>query len=142
MPRLTLTTWRPDLFQQIRADRGRTLEQVAMDADIHVATVRSYISNNAPTPANLVALAAALDVATTDLAPLQDPPRMHELRWHAGLTVAQLATKLNLTANTIGGTLRGAAPITRPDQWAHALNTDTHTLDAAWHATREDLKRR
>jgi transcriptional regulator with XRE-family HTH domain len=143
VPRLSLPTWRPDLLRTARLRKGWTIGQLAATADIGFSAASAYAEGRAaPPPPVLVRLASVLDVATTDLAPLSAQPRLAELRWHAGHTVASLAAELGLTPGYTGHVLRGEMRVTDPIRWAAALSITIDQLDRAWHAARADLDQR
>lgn len=141
VPSLSLATWSPVGFRHAREQRGWTLAQTAAAAGLHSQTVRQYAAGTiSPGPAALVALANALGVPTTDLAPLQDPPRLHELRWHVGLTVADFAAEVHMSTAYTSSILRGEAPITNPTRWAEVLGVDEDLLRRSWEATADDVR--
>jgi transcriptional regulator with XRE-family HTH domain len=143
VPRRSLPTWRPDLLRAARLRKGWTIAQLAVTADIEFSSASAYAEGRAaPPPPVLVRMADVLGVATTDLAPLSEQPRLTELRWHAGHTVASLAAELGLTPGHTGQVLRGEMRITDPTRWAAALSITQDQLDRAWHATRADLNQR
>ncbi len=144
MAKTSVVTWDPTRLREIRGDRGWTVERMAVATDTGVAAMRGYLDGStAPSPKALVRLATALEVATTDLAPLRQPPRMHELRWHQGKTASDVARDVGAGTGLVGSILRGATAIPEGQAraWAEALGTDVDTLAAAWAATRADLTR-
>lgn len=141
VPTLSLATWDQARFRAARQRRGWTLAQLAAAAGLQTSAVRQYAAGNrSPGPAALVALATALEVPTTELAPFQDPPRLHELRWHRGLTVAQLASKVGRSTDYTSSILRGEAPITDRPRWAELLGVDEDLLRQSWEATVGDVR--
>jgi transcriptional regulator with XRE-family HTH domain len=143
MPRISLPTWSPVRFKAARQAQGWTLEQLAATADLSYGAVAAYAAGSVtPSPEVLVRLADALGVPTTDLAPLSDQPSLHELRWHAGLTVAELAHAVGLSRDYVSRILRGAVEITQPDRWAAALNTTQAAVTDAWNTAHARLNRR
>ena len=117
-----------------------TLQQVAIRAGIPYSAVRSYSAADgaSPTPGRLAALAKALKVKTTDLAPLQEAYTLHELRWHAGLTVAQVAEKVGYSVSHTSLVLSGVSPITEPKRWAEALQVSQRRIASAWTTSRAE----
>lgn len=143
MPRMSLPTWRPDRLKAARAEKGWTIAQLAATADLSFSAVSAYSRGlNSPPPDVLVRLADVLDVATTDLAPLSDPPRLHELRWHAGLSVADLAVELGLGPEYTSQMLRGEVAISDPGKWATILQVDPQLVRTAWETTHAALNQR
>jgi transcriptional regulator with XRE-family HTH domain len=113
------------------------LQQLSVRSGIPYSAVRSYSAGGAsPTAGRLVQLATALDVPTTALAPLSKAPTLHELRWHAGLTVAQLAERVDYSLSHTSAVLAGTVPITEPVRWSKALNRTQRAVKAAWEAAR------
>lgn len=134
--RTTLDTWDAERFKSACRQKGWTLQQVSVRSGIPYSVVRSYSWGGAsPTPARLVQLARALGVPTTALAPPSAAPTLHELRWHAGLTVAQLAERLRYSVSHTSSVLHGAVPITEPGRWAKALSATQKNVKAAWSAS-------
>jgi transcriptional regulator with XRE-family HTH domain len=143
VPRISLPTWRPDRLKAARARKGWTIAQLAATADISFSAASAYSRGlSSPPPEVLVRLAQVLEVATTDLAPLSDTPRLHELRWHAGLSVTELAARLELSPEYTSQILRGEVRMADPHRWAHALVVGTEAATAAWEASHHDLNRR
>ncbi|MBV9026446.1 MAG: helix-turn-helix transcriptional regulator [Streptomycetaceae bacterium] len=135
--RTSLATWDADKFRAAYRARGWTLQQVSVRSGIPYSAVRSYSAGGAsPTAARLVQLAQALEVPTTELAPLSKDPTLHELRWHMGLTVAQLAGYVDYSLSHTSAVLSGAVPITEPARWSKALGTTQRAVKAAWEASR------
>jgi transcriptional regulator with XRE-family HTH domain len=87
-------------------------------------------------------LADVLEVPTTDLAPLSRTPTMHELRWHAGLSVEGVAKRVGLTRDHVARILRGEIPIRDEARWADALSVPAATLQRAWEASHAELNQR
>jgi transcriptional regulator with XRE-family HTH domain len=140
---VSLPTWRPDLLRAARLRKGWTIAQLAATADIGFSAASAYAEGrSAPPPPVLVRLANVLGIATTDLAPLSPQPRLTELRWHAGHTVASLAVELGITPGHAGQVLRGEMRITDPERWATALGVTSDQVDRAWEAARADLDQR
>jgi hypothetical protein len=77
-------------------------------------------------------LAQALGVATTELAPLSAEVTLHELRWHTGLTVRELADRLNLSEYRTGAMLRAEDRLSRREAWERVLGVSGDVLDEAW----------
>lgn len=140
--RTTLDTWDAGQFKEACRQRGWTLQQVSVRSGIPYSAVRSYSWGGAsPTPARLVQLARALEVATTQLAPLSQAPALNELRWHAGLTVADLAERVGYSLSHTSSVLHGAVPMTDPARWAKALGRPRGTVERAWDAAKENQAR-
>jgi plasmid maintenance system antidote protein VapI len=97
---------------------------------------------SAPPPDVLVRLAQVLEVPTTELAPLSARPILHELRWHAGLTNADLAQQVDLTRDYVSRILRGEVGITDQERWADALGVSPAEVQQAWENTHALLNRR
>lgn len=131
-----IATWEPDLLRALLRERGWKIGQLAIAMDSSLASVSNWLHRGAPSPAALTRIAAALEVKTTDLAPLSQEPTLHEYRWHAGLTVAELAAAIGLSPNRVSVILRGEDRITHPERWAKALGVSPDLLTAAWEATR------
>lgn len=138
--RQTVTTWDPDRFVEACRSRGLTLQQLAITAGVSYSALLSYRSGAAkPSPSRLVAIAEALAVPSTDLAPLRPNPTLHELRWHSGLTVAQLAAAAGYSVSHTRLVLAGVNPITAPAAWAKALQVKNDSdLMRAWEAARAE----
>lgn len=138
--RISVETWDRDAFDDARKARGLTLAQVAARIDASTPTVAAYSSGaSAPSPQVLGKIAEVLGVASTDLAPLRPSPRLHELRWHTGMTVSKLAARIGVSAGSAGAVLRGERPPTDTGAWARVLGVDEDTVIEAWQATRADL---
>lgn len=133
-------TWDPARFKAACRTRGLTLQQVAIQTDIPYSAVRSYTATRgaSPTPSRLVALARAVHTDTAELAPLSEAPTLHELRWHAGLTVAELAERAGYSVSHTSLVLAGVSPVTEPKRWATALNVSQRRITAAWTAARTE----
>ncbi|MFY0409788.1 helix-turn-helix domain-containing protein [Solicola sp. PLA-1-18] len=139
MARPSLTSWNPERLRMAREAKGWTTEQLAIHADLSGTAVHTYASGrHTPPPSALVALAAALEVPTTELAPPPDPPRLFDLRFHAGHSVESLAQALGMAASHTGVILRGSARITEPGKWADVLGVDEATVQKAWQASRRE----
>lgn len=140
--RTTLDTWDAARFKEACRERGWTLQQVSVRSGIPYSAVRSYSWGGAsPTPARLVQLARTLDVPTTQLAPLRASPTLQELRWHAGLTVAQLAQKVGYSLSHTSSVLHGVVPMADPARWAKALGRPRRAVAEAWDAAKETQAR-
>ncbi|MFC9233639.1 helix-turn-helix domain-containing protein [Streptomyces decoyicus] len=140
--RQRLTTWDADRFKRTYRAKGLTLEQIAIKAGIPYSAVRSYSAGGArPTPERLGALADAIGVETTDLAPLRPSPTLHELRWHSRMTVEQLAAKVGYSVSHTRLVLSGVAPVTEPARWTRALATTEQKLQRAWSSARAESER-
>ena len=140
VPRPRLETWQPERLNAARRAKGWTVAQLATAAELNFPAVDVYLhGRSAPDPATLVHLAAVLEVTTTYLAPLRDKPRLHELRWHAGLSVRAFAKRIGRSEGQTSRALRGEVRITEPDRWADVLGVTRTTIEAAWVATRADL---
>ncbi|WP_327072042.1 helix-turn-helix domain-containing protein [Kitasatospora sp. NBC_01302] len=138
--RTTLATWDADRFRTLYRARGWTLQQVSARSGIPYSAVRSYSAGGArPTAERLVQLARALEVPTTDLAPLSRTPTLHELRWHAGLTIAQTAERAGYTLSHTSAVLSGTVPVMEPARWAQAFGTTQRAVKQAWLAARSQL---
>jgi lambda repressor-like predicted transcriptional regulator len=136
--RTTLGTWDVGRFKEACRQQGLTLQQVSVRSGIPYSAVRSYSWGGAsPTPARLVQLARALGVSTTQLAPLSTQPTLNELRWHAGLTVAELARQIGYSVSHTSTVLHGAVPMTDPARWAKALRQSRAVVEKAWDAAKE-----
>lgn len=140
--RTTLDTWDAVEFKEACRERGWTLQQVSVRSGIPYSAVRSYSWGGAsPTPARLVQLARALGVPSTRLAPLSESPALNELRWHAGLTVAELAERVGYSLSHTSSVLHGAVPITDPARWARALRRPRSAVEKAWTAAKAEQAR-
>ncbi len=131
---MTLATWDTRRFRRAYRAQGLTLRQVSVMTGIPYSAVRSYSAGTAhPTPARLVQLAEALKVDTTVLAPLSERATLNELRWHAGLTAAQLAERVDYSLSHTAAVLSGISPIVEPGRWTQALGIDTEdAVMRAW----------
>ncbi|MFD8146136.1 helix-turn-helix domain-containing protein [Streptomyces sp. NPDC059708] len=135
--RSALSTFDRHRFGHLCKNRGMTMRQVSIASGIPYSAIRSYRAGSAnPTPARLAALARVLDVPTTDLAPLSATPTLHELRWHAGLTVAELAERAGYSESHTASVLVGVSPITDPGRWCGPLDVTGPRLHEAWEAAR------
>ncbi|MFI1769050.1 helix-turn-helix domain-containing protein [Streptomyces sp. NPDC020800] len=142
--RQTLATWEPARFKEACRRCGLTLQQVAILMNIPYSAVRSYTATRgaSPTPGRFVALARVVNAPTTDLAPLREACTLHELRWHAGLTVAELAQRVGYSISHTALVLSGVAMITEPKRWADALTTSQRQVRIAWRAARAETAAR
>ncbi len=137
-----LTTWNVARFRTAYQRRGWTLQQVAVHSEIPYSAVRSYSAGGStPTAGRLVKLARVLDVPTTELAPLTAAPTLHELRWHTGLTVVELAEAVGYSVSHTSNVLAGVVPITDPPRWTKALAVSAKRVAAAWEAARAEQVR-
>lgn len=136
VPRSTIATWDPQLLRAILRERGWTITQLAIALDASRASVSNWFYGGTPSPAALAKVAQVLQVATTDLAPLSDDPTLHEYRWHAGLTAAELAAEIGLSGARVSAQLRGEDGLTHREKWCAALDVDLNRLQAAWLSTR------
>ncbi|MFJ3883437.1 helix-turn-helix domain-containing protein [Streptomyces sp. NPDC090077] len=135
--RSALTTFDRARFKQCCGARSVTMRQVSIASGIPYSAIRSYSTGAAnPTPARLAALARVLEVPTTDLAPLSKAPTLHELRWHSGLTVAELAARVGYSESHTASVLAGVSPITDPGRWCPVLEVTAPALRRAWESTR------
>ncbi|MFI9041638.1 helix-turn-helix domain-containing protein [Streptomyces sp. NPDC053726] len=140
--RTTLDTWDVGRFKEACHERGLTLQQVSVRSGIPYSAVRSYSWGGAnPTPARLAQLAQALGVSTIQLAPLSTEPTLNELRWHAGLTVAELARRIGYSVSHTSSVLHGVVPMTDPPRWAKALHQSRAAVEKAWDAAKETQAR-
>ncbi|MFF1792825.1 hypothetical protein ACFVXQ_01040 [Kitasatospora sp. NPDC058263] len=105
--------------------------------------MRSYSAAGgaSPTAGRLVTLATALRVPTTELAPLTKEPTLHELRWHTGLTVIELAGRVGYSVSHTSNVLAGAVPMTDPPRWAAVLGVSAKRAARSWDAARAEQVR-
>jgi len=137
--RMTLTTWDAELFKRAYRAKGLTLQQVAIKSGIPYSAIRSYSAGRAsPTPERLLKLASTLQLRTTELAPLREPATLHELRWHTGLTVGELAARAGYSLSHTRLVLSGVSPIIEAARWSAALETDEEQVFRAWNAARAE----
>lgn len=144
VPRVSVTTFEHENLRAQMKARGWSAERLAVRAGLRTQAVGTYASGNRrPSPTALAALAKALEVETTKLAPLSDDPPLHELRWHSGLTVSALADRVGISEGLLGGIMRGADPLPTESasrrRLAAALGVDAPTLKAAWTAARREF---
>lgn len=140
VPRTRLATWRPDRLNDARKAKGWTIAALSAAAGLGYPTCDAYLrGRHAPDPATLVRLANELGVATTYLAPLSERPHLHELRWHAGLSVTALATQLGRSEGATSRALRGEIRITDLQSWADALGVIPAQVQAAWDTSHDAL---
>lgn len=142
MARPRMSTWDAARLKALLAERGWSQADLAAMVGVPLNAVRGWIHKSAPSPQTFPRIAAALGVATTDLAPLSDAPTLAELRWHAGYTAANFASAVGLSPSLVGDQLRGDTPISRPDRWCELLGVDLDLLWAAWDNSREQRRRR
>lgn len=137
VPRATITTWDPDRLRAVLRDRGWTISQLSIALDSSRPVVSNYFYGGAPSPKVLVQLAEVLGVDTTELAPMSATPTLHELRWHAGMTIAEMAAKIGLSVGRVSMQMRAEDKITHTERWCEALSVSPETLSAAWVNTRK-----
>ncbi|MFJ2193082.1 hypothetical protein ACIOJE_34935 [Kitasatospora sp. NPDC087861] len=82
-----------------------------------------------------------LQVPTTELAPLTQDPTLHELRWHTGRTVVELAEVVGYSVSHTSNVLSGTVPMTAPARWAKALGVSAKAAGRAWTAARAEQVR-
>jgi transcriptional regulator with XRE-family HTH domain len=73
---------------------------------------------------------------------MSERPTLHELRWHAGLSVEQLSRRVGLTRDYVSRLLRGEIHIRDEARWADALNVPVTVLQEAWETSHGELKQR
>lgn len=135
-------TWDGERFREAVKHRCWNLQEFSVNTGIPYSVVRSYSRGAThPTPARLVQIAEALDVRTTDLAPLSKRPTLHELRWHAGMTIAQLAGEVRYSVSNTSSVLHGAVPMTEPARWSKALGATEEIVTAAWAESKKQAKK-
>ncbi len=142
MAKSSVSTWEASRLRAIRDERGWSTERMAVATGTGIAAMRGYLESRVvPSPQALSRLAAALEVETTDLAPLTDSPTMHERRWHQGLTARDLAVATETSLTMTGRYLRGAAeiPLEKRDAWQAALGVDADALQRLWEQSRREL---
>ncbi|MGJ9414425.1 helix-turn-helix domain-containing protein [Aeromicrobium sp. CF4.19] len=144
MPRPSVLTFAPERLRELCVEKGWTTERLAVTADLTPASVRAYMDGRVrPSPASLVALATALDVSTAQIAPYSEAPTLHELRWHVGMTVDQLAKDVQAPRAGLYGILRGAdrlpADTAIRSRLAATLRVDDVGLQKAWQAARDKI---
>jgi len=130
----------------LRRRNGLTQSALAAAAAISRPSVTAYETGTAvPSPRVAAALAAALGVSIDHLT-LTDADRagLADLRYHAGLTQAQIAEHLGVSRNTFPGIERGERPPTPAQiaQLAELYSTTSAEILAAWQRTRATMATR
>lgn len=140
MAQVTLRGWSPQKLDALRRAKGWTWAQCAVRTETPRSTLMGYFySTVTPSPAALARIADALDVKTMDLIDVPGDVQLSDLRGYAGLSVADLAVKVNLSPSYTGVVVRGEATIQDPRLWAQSLGTSEKQVLAAWANSRRHL---
>lgn len=136
MPRSQASpSFEPDRLKQLRDERGLTQAELAERAGV----ARTYVvywegGTYTPTPANLLVLAEALEVAPHELTAVEpDQATLGDLRLWSGLNRSQLAERLGVSPPTLRSWETGVVelPPERINQLASLLEVTSEDIRAA-----------
>jgi len=142
-PSSGIPSFRADLLRTKREARGWSCEQLAVVAGITPGTARTAESGTVrPSPRVVKALAAALDTTVDELAPLEGPVSLRELRARRGVTQRTVAAEVGVSTGMVSKVENGKHDVKQPERWAAAYGVSRDQWTQAWEAGREDQRRR
>lgn len=135
-----VASWDGERMMDARLAIGLTRLRLGALMNVSEATLYMWeTGRRSPDARHLVEVARHLGVATTQLAPMPDPPTLRSFREHSGLTLSELAAMLGTSHSKLSVIERGAAVWpTYADRWAQALNISEDEFRAAWQASTVD----
>lgn len=137
-PSSGIQQFRGDLLRAKREDRGWSRDQLAVVAGITPATARKAEEGaGRPSPRVVRALAAALSVSVDELAPVEGPLSLRELRARTGLTQKDVAKKVGVSTGMVSKVERGRHGVKEPGKWAVAYGVSRDRWADAWGVSRE-----
>ncbi|OII64304.1 hypothetical protein BJP40_00085 [Streptomyces sp. CC53] len=135
--------FRADLLRAKREARGWSCEQLAVVAGITPATARKAEARTGrPSPRVVKALAAALDSSVDELAPVEGPLSLRELRARRGVTQREVAARVGVSTGMVSKVERGKHGVKHPERWAAAYGVSRSRWAEAWEAGRESQRQR
>lgn len=142
-PSSGIPQFRADLLRAKRQARGWSCEQLAVVAGITPGTVRKAEGGKVrPSPRVVKALAAALDSSVDELAPVEGPLSLRELRARRGVTQKTVAAEIGVSTGMVSKVERGKYGVKRPEAWAAAYRVSRKQWAEAWEASREAQRQR
>lgn len=142
-PSSGIPQFRADLLRAKRQARGWSCEQLAVIAGITPETARKAESGTVrPSPRVVKALAAALDTSVDELAPVEGPLTLRELRTRRGVTQRTVAAEVGVSTGMVSKVENGKHGVKRPEKWAAAYGVSRTRWTEAWEAGREQQRQR
>lgn len=126
----------PQRLTAARERKGLTMTELERLAGLTRGRVSEIEAGRATTPPVVLALAAALELAVDDLAPMPSRPTLVDYRQQRGMLSQDLARHLGIAAATISRIEHGLLELRLHDQWADALGINVEQLQRAWEAGR------
>lgn len=142
-PSSGIPQFRADLLRAKRQARGWSCEQLAVIAGITPETARKAEGGKVhPSPRVVKAIAAALDSSVDELAPVEGPLTLRELRARRGVTQKTVATEVGVSTGMVSKVENGKHGVKQPAKWAAAYGVSRKRWTQAWEAGREQQRLR
>ncbi|MER7952321.1 helix-turn-helix transcriptional regulator [Streptomyces sp. NPDC096079] len=135
--------FQPSRLHEQRERARLSVEALAVLAAVSPETVRrAEQGRRKPSARVLKALADALKVPMEELAPVEGPLTLKQIRQREGITQKVMATKVGVSAHMVSRVENGVYGVREPTQWATAYGVTPSEWVEAWTAGREDRQKR
>ncbi|MFD5588813.1 helix-turn-helix transcriptional regulator [Streptomyces sp. NPDC127063] len=129
--------------RSLRLQAGVSVEDLATAAGVSPNTVRSAESGtHQPRPRVANAIARALGVPLSELFQPNQRLTLRDVRWHLGLTQAQMAARIGVVRQRISQVERGVAGVRSVAAWAAAYGLTAAQWVSAHKASRDLVRQK